>query len=152
MTLTAQKDTTLQDDFVDVKYRELTPVIHQIFQLCESERAVLLCDKDGTTHHVDLHDVLYIEWIDNKCCVYTKSDVFIIASSLTQLEESLRKRQFIRISKMCLANLFKINSVSNSLNMRLTAEMNNGERVVVSRHYRGELLSAIHTLAREVAK
>ena len=150
MVLTAQKDPALEDDFVDVKYRELTPTIHQIFRLCEGEQSILLCEKDGAAFNIDLHDVFYIEWVDNKSCVCTKDDVYTISSSLVQLEETLRERQFIRISKMCLCNLYKIKSVSTGLNMRLTAEMTNGEQVVVSRHYRDGLLGAIHKLARRV--
>lgn len=112
----------------------------------------MLCEKDEQTCQIDLNDVFYIEWVDNKCCVCTKDDVFTLGTSLASIEESLKDRHFIRISKMCLCNLFKIKSVSNGLNMRLTAEMANGERVVVSRHYRDGLLAAIHQLARGIAK
>ena len=150
MTVNTQKDAQLEDDFVDIKYRELNPAINQILRICEGNNSVLMCEKDGATHHIDLHDVLYIEWVDNKSFVYTKDDVYTMSSSLAALEESLGGRQFIRVSKMCLCNLFKIRSVSTGLNMRLTAEMVNSERVVVSRHYRDGLLSAIHKLAREI--
>jgi len=75
MKLTARKDVTLDDDYVDIRYRELTPAIHQIFQLCEDAHSILLCEKDDATHKVDVNDVLYIEAVDRKSCVYTKDDV-----------------------------------------------------------------------------
>lgn len=150
MKLTSQKDTTLDNDYVHVRYRELTPEIHKIFQLCEGSGSVLQCEKDGTIYNVDVNDILYIEWVDNKSCVYTKDEVYSTPHSLSRLEEILNGRHFIRISKMALVNLFKVGSIANSLNFRLMAKMINGEKVVVTRHYRSALLSAIHELAKEV--
>ena len=152
MKLTARKDITLDDDYVDIKYRELTPTIHQIFQLCEDTSSVLLCEKDGSTHRIDTDDVFYIEWVDRRSCVYTKDEVFTTPTSLTQLEEALVQRCFIRISRMTLLNIYKVKSISNGLNFRLTAEMTNGEKIIINRSYRNVLLEAIQELADEVSK
>jgi len=152
MKLTARKDITLDDDYVDVRYRELTPTIHQIFQLCEDTSSVLLCEKDDASHRVDVNDVLYIEAVDRKSCVYTKEEVFIMPTPLSQLEEALKGRYFIRANRMTLINIYKVKSVSNGLNFRLTAEMVNGEKVIINRSYRSDLLRSIKELAEEVAK
>ena len=150
MKLTARKDVTLDDDYIDIKYRELTPAIHQIMQICQDASSVLLCEKDGASHRVDTNDVLYIEWVDSKSCVCTSDDVFTMTASLQQIEDTLNARHFIRVSKMALVNIYKIKSVANGLHYRLTAEMVNGENIVISRHYRGALLDAINELARGV--
>jgi DNA-binding LytR/AlgR family response regulator len=152
MKLTARKDETLDDDYIDIQYRELTPAISEIFKICNEAGLVLLCEKDGATHNVDINDVLYIEWVDNKSCVYTKDEVFIMHTPLSRLEESLKDRHFVRTGKISLINIYKIKSVSNGLYYRLTAEMVNGENVVISRRYRGALLEAIHNLAKEVSE
>ena len=152
MKLTARKDITLDDDYVDVRYRELTPAIHQIFQLCEDTSSVLLCEKDGSTHKVDTNDVFYIEWVDRKSCVYTKGEVFTMPTSLSQLEDALARKHFIRISRMALLNVYKVKSISNGLNFRLTAEMANGEKIIINRSYRRALLEAIQEMAEEVAE
>jgi len=150
MKLTAHRDTHLDDDYVDVRYRELTPEIHQIFRICENTGAVLLCEKEGAEHKVDINDVLYIEWVDSRCCVYTTIDVFTMPIPLKQLEEALEARHFVRISRNALVNVYKVKSVSNGLNFRQTAEMVNGEKIVISRHYRGALSAAIAFLAKEL--
>ena len=150
MKLTTRKDVNLDDDYVDVKYRELNPTIHQIFQLCEDTSSVLLCEKDGSTHRVDTNDVLYIEWVNRKSCVYTKDEVFTMPTSLSRLEEALIQKHFIRISRMALLNIYKVKSISNGLNFRLTAEMVNGEKIVINRSYRGALLEAIQEAAKEI--
>ena len=152
MKLTARKDITLDNDYVDVKYRELTPAIHQIFQICEETGSVLLCEKDNAPHKVDVNDILYVETVDRKSCVYTKDEVFIMSTPLSQLENVLNGHHFVRISKMALANIFKIKSISSRLHYRLTAEMSNGEKVLISRHYRNALEDAIHDLEKELGK
>jgi len=151
MKLTAQKDATLDNDYVDVRYRELTPAIHQIFQLCEDNGSVLLCEKDNATYNVDANDILYIEAVDRKSCVYTKEDVYYMAIPLKQLEEVLTGQHFVRISKMALINIFKIKSAANGLHFRMTVEMTNGEKIVVGRRYREDLIEAIEELAKEVS-
>ena len=151
MKLTAQKDATLDNDYVDVRYRELTPAIHQIFQLCEDNGSVLLCEKDGAIHNIDVNDILYIEAVDRKSCVYTKEDVYYMTIPLKQLEEVLTGRQFVRISKMALINIFKIKSAANGLHFRMTVEMTNGEKIVVGRRYREDLIEAIEALAKAVS-
>ena len=152
MKLTARKDINLDDDYVDVRYRELTPTIHQIFQLCEDTSSVLLCEKDNDTYRVDTDDVFYIEWVDRKSYVYTKDEVFTIPVSLSQLEEALSCKYFVRISRMALLNICKVKSISNGLEFRLTAEMTNGEKIVINRSYRRALLEAIQELAEEVTE
>ena len=152
MKLTARRDETLDNDYVDIRYRELTPEIHQIFQICEEMSSILLCEKDNSTHRVDVNDVLYIEWVDSKSFVYTKDEVYMLPTSLNQLEKSLKGKHFIRTSRMSLVNIYKIKSVSNGLHHRLSVEMINGESVVINRSYRRALLDAIHEHAKEVSK
>ncbi|MCL2840645.1 MAG: LytTR family transcriptional regulator DNA-binding domain-containing protein [Defluviitaleaceae bacterium] len=152
MKLTSTKDDQLDDDYIDIKYRQLTPVIHKIFQLCNTTASVLLCEKQGVVCNVDVNDILYIEWVDNVSCIYTKDDVFSMDSPLVYLEDTLKHQHFIRVSKMALVNLYKIKSVSNGLHFRLTAEMINGENVVINRHYRKGLLAAIRELAKEISE
>jgi len=152
MKLSAHKDVNLNDDYVIVRYRELTPAIHQIFQLCEDTSSVLLCEKDEATYRVDVNDVLYIESVDRKSCVYTKDEVFTMSTPLSQLEKDLTAKCFVRISRMALVNIYKIKSVSNGLNFRLTAEMMNGEKIIINRCYRSALLETIQELAEEVRR
>ena len=150
MKFTAQKDATLDDDYVDVKYRELTPTIHQIFQICGDGAPILLCVKDEEIHKVDMGDILYIEWVDDKSCIYTKDDIFTIGTSLARLEEILPSQYFFRISRIVIINIYKIKSLSNGFNFRLIAEMINEEKVMINRHYRNGLMQKVNSLAKEV--
>jgi len=51
---------------------------------------------------------------------------------------------------MALVNIYKIKAIANGLNFRLTVEMDNGEKVIVGRRYRENLIEVINELAKEV--
>lgn len=152
MKLTANKNPSLDDDYVDLRYRELTSEIHQIMTLCENSNTFIICELDNKKVNINIHDIFYIEWVENKSCICTINEVFTSTASLSGFEELLAMNHFIRISKSFLVNIFKIRSISSGINMKLTAELLNGENVIISRHYRDKLLSAIHRLSKGAGK
>lgn len=148
MIFNIKKDPSLKDDCLDLQYRQLTPVIEQIMAICRNGTQILFGDHKGKQYNIDVNDVFYIEWVDNHACICTAKEVYTIQETLTQLEEMLDKDCFIRVSKPMLVNVYKVNWVSSGLNMKLTAELINGERIEISRHYRDDLLNAIDRLGR----
>lgn len=80
-------------------------------------------------------DVFYFEAVDNRTFLYTEKEVLEIKQRLYELEEMLPERDFIRISKSQIVNINKIHSLKPELNRSLTAEMNNGELLSISRRY-----------------
>lgn len=92
--------------------------------------------KDGDkTFLINPMDVLYFEAVDNRTFLYTETDVLEIKQRLYELEVALSDKDFIRISKSQIVNINRIKSLRPELNRTLTAEMNNGEILSVSRHY-----------------
>jgi len=59
----------------------------------------------------------------------------IVKMKLYELEELLKEKQFIRVSKYCLVNIGKINYIRSLLNSKLELEMNNGDLCEVNRNY-----------------
>lgn len=151
MKLTSSKNPSLDDDFVDIQYRELTAPIQQIIELCSQSSQTLLGELDEKTYPIDISDILYIEWVDGRSCICTADAVYTSAQSLSQLEQRLRERAFVRVSKPMLVNIHKVKWLSSMLNMKLMAELTNGEKVAVSRHYRNHLLHKIHEMGKGVS-
>ena len=149
MILSIKKDPCLDDDYLDLQYRQLTPAINQILEICKEGVQVLFGEQDGKRYNVDINDVLYIEWVDNRSCICTSKDIYTTPQTLVQLEQQLVSNGFLRISKPILVNVYKIKWISSGLNMKLLAELINGERVGISRHYRDDLLNAIYKLGKE---
>ncbi|MBR4724946.1 MAG: LytTR family transcriptional regulator DNA-binding domain-containing protein [Lachnospiraceae bacterium] len=78
--------------------------------------------------------IYYFESIDKRTYVYTKDECFETKYRLYELEELLNQF-FLRSSKAMIVNIRKIKSVKAEFNGRMTAELLNGENIVIARSY-----------------
>ncbi len=130
----------------NVSETEITVVCRQMdAQLEEILATVSLIDNTVTgrcgdeTCFIPLKEILYFESVENKVFFYTDGETYEMSAKLYQLEEKLQNSKFARISKSVIANLNKFRSIRPEKNSRLTATLVNGERLVVSRQYIGEI-------------
>ena len=84
-------------------------------------------------------DLFYAESVDERVFLYTVSDSYEIRMKLYELEDLLKSKSFLRISKSMIVNLMKISSVRPALNGRFSAVLKNGEEIIISRKYVPEL-------------
>jgi DNA-binding LytR/AlgR family response regulator len=152
MVLTLKKVPSLDNDYVEVQYRELTSPISQIIDICNHGSHVITGSIDDKKHPIDISDILYVEWVDGHSCICTAENVYTTPQSLANIEQFLDGKDFVRASKPILVNIRKVKWVSSALNMKLTAELTNGERIAVSRHYRENLLNKILKMGKEMGK
>ena len=85
----------------------------------------------------------YIEAVDNKVFLYTVKQVYETRQKLYELEELLREKYFLRVSKSLLLNLMKVRAIKPALNGRFTAVLQSGEEIIISRKYVPELKAAL---------
>lgn len=78
--------------------------------------------------------IYYAESVDKRTYIYTRDGCFETKYRLYELEEVLTSN-FFRASKAMIVNMRKIKSVKAELNGRMTAELINGEKVVIARSY-----------------
>ncbi|MGG3453092.1 putative HTH-type transcriptional regulator [compost metagenome] len=91
--------------------------------------------KDGAVHPLRPEDIFYFESIDDKTFAYCEKDVYDCSLKLYELEQQLAKADFVRISKSCIMNIAKLSSVRALINGRFEARLQNGEKLVINRHY-----------------
>ena len=91
--------------------------------------------KDGETKIFPLGDIYYFDSTDERTFLYLENDVYECSLKLYELEEQLEKANFVRISKSCIVNIMKLDSVRPLLNSRYEAKLENGEKLIISRHY-----------------
>ncbi|MDO5027982.1 MAG: LytTR family DNA-binding domain-containing protein [Bacillota bacterium] len=91
--------------------------------------------EDGRQFVINLSQVLYFESVDNRSFLYTEDKVLEVKKRLYQLEETLPKEDFIRISKSLIVNINKISSLMPQLNRTILLKLNNGESLYISRKY-----------------
>ena len=91
--------------------------------------------KDGQTHILDASEILYIDTVDKKTFLYTKSEVYETSLRLYELEESLLASDFFRAGKSSIINFRKIKSLRSDIDGRVIVTMENNEKLIVSRQY-----------------
>ena len=121
-----------------IKCRQMTPELLRVLTLLKVKGSLIAYDRNEI-YRVKPTSIYYIEVVDNKTFLYCKDKVYESRQKLYELEESLANSDFLRVSKSVILNLSKIKSLSPALNGRFEAMLDNGERVIISRQYVGDL-------------
>lgn len=100
-------------------------------------------EKDGETFIINLEQIFYLETVDNRTYVYCEDSVYECKQKLYELEERLGTMNFQRISRSCILNIYKLLSIRTLLNGRVEAKLENGEKLIVNRHYAESLRQKI---------
>ncbi|MDE6743260.1 MAG: LytTR family transcriptional regulator DNA-binding domain-containing protein [Lachnospiraceae bacterium] len=117
-------------------------IIHRLEQL-----DLKICgSKDGKEICISASDIYYIESVERRTFIYTKSEVYTIGRKLYEIEEDLQGSNIVRISKSCLMNVEKLYCVRQLANSQLEATLDNEERLIVGRTY----LKDIKRLIQEI--
>ena len=132
-----QVDTKEQEQAL-IRATEKNADILNAIDLLENGSGGLTVTRDGNTYLCKLTQVYYIESVDKRTWVYTRDGCFESRERLYELEEKLGL-YYVRISKSMIVNLRKIRNVSAQTGARMIAELLNGEKVVISRSYTGEI-------------
>ena len=142
------KTEKTQPEIVEIHCHKISEEVKEIVAFVKSRQGQLTGVIDDRQYEIPVTDIFYIESVDNKSFVYTQNKVYETKHKLYELEESLRDKRFIRISKSTLLNLMKISSIKPALNGRFTAVLYSGEETIISRKYVPELKMALKGGAR----
>lgn len=128
---------------IDIRYHNMTDEVRDIVSFAKTRQGKLCGITEGNQYEIPITDVYYIEAVDNKVFLYTQNNVYEIRSKLYELENLLKNKYFLRVSKSLLLNLMKIKSIKPALNGRFTAILNSKEEIVISRKYANDLKNAL---------
>ena len=134
LTKITKTDKT-QPETVEIHCHKISDEVKEIVAYVKSRQGQLTGTLDERQFEIAVGDIFYIETVDNKTFMYTQNNVYETKQKLYELEELLRDKRFLRISKSTLLNLMKINSIKPALNGRFTAVLRSGEEMVISRKY-----------------
>ena len=139
MKLETRKIPENEPETVEIRYHWITDEIQEIVSFVKSRQGQLSATRDGQRFEVPVMDLFYAESVDDRIFLYTASDSYEIRMKLYELEDLLKSKSFLRISKSMIVNLMKISSVRPALNGRFSAVLKNGEEIIISRKYVPEL-------------
>ena len=132
-----------EQELVLISCREVTEEVREIAAFVKSRQGSLSGVRDERQYEIPLSELYYIESVDGKTFLYTKAQVYESAYRVYELEDLLKAKHFRRVSKSMLLNLMKISAIRPALNGRLTAVLQSGEEVIISRSYVKDLKAAL---------
>ena len=130
-------------ELIEIQCHSISEEVREIVAFVKSRQGQLTGTADERQYEISISDIFYIESVDNKAFIYTKSKVYETRQKLYELEEMLKEKHFLRVSKSTLLNLMKVSAIKPALNSRFTAVLQSGEQVVITRKYVPELKKAL---------
>lgn len=135
MKLHIEQDPTILETEITVRCGEMDERLSALLRQIQLYSSSLFVQKDGRSLPLPLEHVFYFESVDNNTFVYCQAEVYECDLRLYELEDQLEKTSFCRVSKSALLNTAVVDSVRPMLGGRMEAQLQNGEKILVSRHY-----------------
>lgn len=132
-----------QPEQLEIRCHEVTEQVREIVTFVKSRQGQLTGVMEDKQYEIPVVDVHYIEAVDNKVFIYSSKQVYETRQKLYELEEILREKYFIRVSKSLLLNLMKVKAIKPTLNGRFLAILQSGEEIIISRKYVPDLKEAL---------
>ena len=132
-----------QPQQLELRCHEVTDQVREIVTFVKSRQGQLTGVMEDKQYEIPVVDVHYIEAVDNKVFIYSSKQVYETRQKLYELEEILREKYFIRVSKSLLLNLMKVKAIKPTLNGRFLAILQSGEEIIISRKYVPDLKEAL---------
>jgi len=111
----------------------------------DPERKITIKDRDS----IKLIKVDSIAWVDaagDYMCVHAEGETYIMRCTMTQLLKELDADVFKRVHRSTIVNLSCIEEVIPLSKGEYILQIDNGERIKVSRNYRGTIRSFLNSL------
>ena len=118
-------------EILEIRCHEISDEVREIVAFVKSRQGQLTGTADDRMYEIAVSDIFYIESVDNKTFIYCKNREYETKQKLYELEEILREKHFLRVSKSVLLNLMKVSSIKPALNSRFTAVLFSGEQVII---------------------
>ena len=139
MRVDTKRDRTDGSVVIEIHCRDITDEVLRLERYIKNFKSYIPTKEGGDMRNVALDDILYIESVDKKTFIYTDDSVLMADKRLYELEDLLDKRDFFRCSKSVIIHLNKVVQLKPEITRNILATLTNGEIVVVSRRYAGEL-------------
>ena len=134
MKLTMQQISEGEDEII-LRYRELTPEISALIKQIKQETMTILGKAEDRQYRVKPSHIYYFESVDERLFAYTREQTFQVMMTLAEVEAQFSTLGFFRCNKSTVLNVNRVASVKSEMGNRINATLDNGEHVMISRHY-----------------
>lgn len=137
MKITAEQIDRGEEEII-VRYRRMTAEIEGLLEQLRAGRPRLIGLSRGAQVVIDPGQIIYIESVDGRTFVYTRTDTVQVEHTLIQLEQLLNGINFFRCSKAMILNINRVTALKSLACNRIDATMCTGEHIIISRTYASE--------------
>lgn len=144
MKLFLREIPTVSETEVEIRFRERDSEVDNLVRaISSSDDALAGINEKGDTEMIYISQILYIEAVDRDVFAYKTSGVYKIRKTLYELEDDLKEKFFVRISKSTIVNIKAVKSIAPEDFRRVKLLLRNGEYLIVSRSYANGFKQAI---------
>ena len=105
MELRIEQIGTGEREEILIRCHEVTDQVREIAAFIKSRQGSLSGTAEQKQYEIAVADLCYIESVDGRTFLYTSNRVYESAYRIYELEEMLKSKHFLRISKAMLVNL-----------------------------------------------
>lgn len=124
-----------ETEYIEIGCHKQDERITEIIRFVKLHQGSIEAFREERQYQIPITDIYYIESVEDRTFLYLKKDCYESRKRLYEFEELLADRHFARISKSVLVNMMKITAIKPALNGRFLCQLNNGEKVIISRKY-----------------
>lgn len=144
MKLFLREDPRVPETEVEIRFRERDREVDDLVKAISLSGEVLMgINNKGDTETIYISQILYIEAVERDVFAYKAKDVLRIRKTLYELEDDLKEKYFVRISKSTIVNIKAVSSIAPEDFRRIKLLLKNGEYLIVSRSYANDFKAAI---------
>jgi DNA-binding LytR/AlgR family response regulator len=134
---------------VEVRYPEMDESVQKLIGRIEQSERHIIGEDNGRKYRVLIDNIFYIESVDRKTFIYTRSEVFRSELKLYQLLDKLKGMDFVQVNKSCILNINVLENIQTLFNSRMEGMLSNGEKIIVSRTYIPAIKAAFDAEGRQ---
>lgn len=122
--------------------------ITMVKQILEKYQTILIVQdiNSGVKEKINIHEVIYFEYLERNVFLYTKKSSYSLRTSLTKFMEE-NCNVFIQIRKNIGLNVYFLQSFATTNGGNLIVIVSTGEKLIVSRRYVKALKESLSKLA-----
>lgn len=125
------------DNEVVIRYREMNGDVQELLNFLEGRPVKLIGRDDRGKCILQTEQIYYFECVDEHVFAYTREGCYQVDKTLQELSDELSGQTFFRCSKSLIVNMDKISHLESMIGSRINVLLDNGEHIVISRHYAG---------------
>ncbi|MDR0302413.1 MAG: LytTR family transcriptional regulator [Treponema sp.] len=135
MIFKLEQDAAQNDIEIVIKYPAENKNIDDIVSFLKTFDTQIECYSRNGIKKVNVSDIYYIESKDKLAVVFCENESYQTNFRLYQINQKLKDKGFVQVSKYCILNINKLDKFKPLLNSRMEAVLTNGARIYINRNY-----------------